>query len=380
MSRGTSGILVSIVIDNYNYGRFLGDAIRSALGQSYPCTETIVVDDGSTDCSREVIGSFSDRIIPVLKENGGQASAFNAGFAASRGDMVIFLDSDDELLPDTAGRVAAAIRANPELAKVMYRMEIIDAAGTPTGRVKPAPHLPLRSGDIRRHTRTFPYDQSWMATSGNAFAAGVLRQILPIPEDTYSFCADWYVSHLSALFGPVLFLEEIGARYRLHGSNNHEVSDLNLEQIRKSIGYMRSTSVDISLVAHRLGLEPDLKRPEDILSVSYVASRLVSLKLDPIRHPVQGDGSWRALWDGTRATCGRFDVSLSMKAAYLLWFALTAVAPRPLARRLAELFFFPETRPRFGGLLEHLHRPDEGRKPLPLTSAARLRHGGNDST
>ena len=91
--------LASIIINNYNYGVFLREAVDSALNQTYLNTEVIVVDDGSTDRSREIIASYGDQIIPVLKGNGGQASAFNAGFAASRGEVVFFLDSDDILLP-----------------------------------------------------------------------------------------------------------------------------------------------------------------------------------------------------------------------------------------------------------------------------------------
>src|SRR5215217_1250210 len=90
---------VSVVVNNYNYGRFLGEAIDSALAQTYPRTEVVVVDDGSTDDSCSVIAGYDGRVVPVLKENGGQASAFNAGFAASRGDIVIFLDADDYLFP-----------------------------------------------------------------------------------------------------------------------------------------------------------------------------------------------------------------------------------------------------------------------------------------
>src|SRR5262249_37192835 len=75
----------SIVINNYNYGRFLREAITSALNQTPSGVEIIVVDDGSLDDSREVIAAFGERVIPVLKENGGQASALNAGFRASRG-------------------------------------------------------------------------------------------------------------------------------------------------------------------------------------------------------------------------------------------------------------------------------------------------------
>src|SRR5262249_61789343 len=91
-------VTASIVINNYNYGRFLRDAIGSALNQSYPHVEVIVVDDGSTDGSREIIAGYGDRIIPVLKQNGGQASAYNARVARSCGKVMLFLDSDDMLL------------------------------------------------------------------------------------------------------------------------------------------------------------------------------------------------------------------------------------------------------------------------------------------
>ena len=84
--------LVSIIINNYNYGRFLAAAIDSALTQSYAQTEVIVVDDGSTDDSHAILASYGARITPVLTANGGQASAFNAGFARGRGDIVIGQD------------------------------------------------------------------------------------------------------------------------------------------------------------------------------------------------------------------------------------------------------------------------------------------------
>ena len=99
--------LVSIIISSYNYARFLPEAIDSALNQSYPNTEVIVVDDGSTDGSPGILAGYSDRIHAILKENGGQASALNAGFQASRGSVVLFVDSDDRLLP---GAVAEAVR------------------------------------------------------------------------------------------------------------------------------------------------------------------------------------------------------------------------------------------------------------------------------
>src|SRR5579864_5011090 len=86
--------LISVLINNHNYGRYLKAAIDSALDQTYPAVEIVVVDDGSTDNSRELIAAYGGRVIPVLQANGGQGSAFNAGVAASRGDILCFLDAD----------------------------------------------------------------------------------------------------------------------------------------------------------------------------------------------------------------------------------------------------------------------------------------------
>ena len=102
--------LVSILINNYNYDQFLHDAISSALNQTYPNIEIVVVDDGSTDNSSEIIASYGDAIIPVLKANGGQASAFNAGFAASRGDIICFLDADDIFIPEKVDEVVLILK------------------------------------------------------------------------------------------------------------------------------------------------------------------------------------------------------------------------------------------------------------------------------
>ena len=87
-----SGPLVSVLINNYNYQQYLEQAIDSALAQDYVPIEIIVVDDGSTDDLRSIIGRYGSKIRAVFKSNGGQASAFNAGVNASRGDILCFLD------------------------------------------------------------------------------------------------------------------------------------------------------------------------------------------------------------------------------------------------------------------------------------------------
>src|SRR5258708_23789619 len=88
-SAQSARILVSIVIPNYNYGRYLRIAIDSALGQTYSPVEVIVVDDGSTDDSRGIIESYGERVTPIVKANGGHRSANYPRVSRNRRDIVI---------------------------------------------------------------------------------------------------------------------------------------------------------------------------------------------------------------------------------------------------------------------------------------------------
>jgi glycosyltransferase involved in cell wall biosynthesis len=333
--------LVSIIIDNYNYGQFLPEAIDSALGQTYPKIEVIVVDDGSTDHSREVIASYGAQIIPALKTNGGQASAFNAGFALSRGEIIIFLDADDMLLPSIVEDVAHEFQTNPDIAKVQYRLAVVDAAGAPTGTLIPSERVRMLAGDIRRHVLAFPDDVPYPATSGHAFSADILRRILPAPEQAYGRVgADLYLYHLSSLCAPVALLETVGAYYRAHGANNHHVGELDLEQTRQIIVRSAVTHRYIKQFADSVGLGGFPADPAHVRSVTFFAHRMISLKLDSQRHPIAGDTVLGLWFGGIAAAFGRFDVPWPVKLLYAGWFTVMAPAPKPIARYLANLFFF----------------------------------------
>jgi glycosyltransferase involved in cell wall biosynthesis len=124
-------ICVSIVIPCYNHAHFLSEAIRSAVNQSWPQCEVIVVDDGSTDQSGAVARQFAG--VTVLRQrNRGLAAARNAGLEASHGDIVIFLDADDRLWPDAARLAVKAFEAQPLAAMVFGGCRVIDEAGAPT--------------------------------------------------------------------------------------------------------------------------------------------------------------------------------------------------------------------------------------------------------
>jgi glycosyltransferase involved in cell wall biosynthesis len=91
--------LVSVIMPAYNTARYIREAIDSVLDQDYPSKELIVIDDGSTDGTLEVLRSYGDRITLIEQRNQGSAVARNAGLAAARGECIAFLDSDDIWLP-----------------------------------------------------------------------------------------------------------------------------------------------------------------------------------------------------------------------------------------------------------------------------------------
>ncbi len=216
-------IKASIIISSYNYGRYVGEAIESALAQTYAPTEIIVVDDGSTDDSRQVISHYADRVRVVFKENGGQASAFNTGFAMSRGDIIIFLDSDDTLLPEAVAKVIPLFAENP--AKVHWPLWEVDGNGVRLNKI--VPQLPLSEGDLRPAIlRAGANGYIWSPTSGNVWSRRLLEQVLPMPEPEFVTCPDYYLSTLAPLYGTILRLTEPYSCKRTHGKNQRWVQPL----------------------------------------------------------------------------------------------------------------------------------------------------------
>jgi hypothetical protein len=213
--------LVSIIISSYNYGRFLKECIDSALNQTYGNVEVIVVDDGSTDDSSDVIAGYGKSIISLQKKNGGQASALNAGYALSRGEVVMFLDSDDCLLPKAVESVLRVFDS-PDVVKAHWKLLVIDEQGRRTGQTRP--FFSLSEGDLRqdRARNGIQHYGDWPATSGNAWSRRVLEKLLPIPEAAYRTCPDVYLSILAPVFGQVRRLAEPQTCYRVHGRNHWE--------------------------------------------------------------------------------------------------------------------------------------------------------------
>jgi hypothetical protein len=179
--------------------------------------------------------------------------------------------------------------------------------------------------------------------------------ILPIPERQFASCPDWYLVHLTPLLGRVVSLPDVAAFYRVHGGNSYEQAEarLDLEHVRQTIVYAAATTQALERLADELGFD---RPPGAILSVSDLANRLVSRKLDPVRHPHASDGVWHLAAAGARAATRRFDVSAAMKGLYVAWFVAMAAAPRGSAGRLAELLLLPDRRAHLNRVLGRLHR------------------------
>lgn len=345
---------VDVIVNNFNYAPYLRAAIDSALAQTHPGTRVIVVDDGSTDESPAIIRSYGDRIRAVFKANGGQASAMNAGIESAEGDVIIFLDADDTLEPQATQEVADAFAREPGLARVHYRLGVVDSEGRGTGETKPPGRLGLAHGDLTTATLRTPFDAAWLPTSGNAFAAWALRRISPIPEDQYRLCADWYIVHVSSLLGPVAAIDAPLARYRMHGANgfSRPGGDLDLPHLGETVGYARITRDHIHRIARQEGIPHDARLTA---SMCDVANRAVLLR-EGAATAGPRDSRRGLLRLGARACSGRSDVGIVMKAMFLAWLVAMLTVPRRAARWLGEVFLVPERRRRLNALLGALHR------------------------
>jgi GT2 family glycosyltransferase len=110
---------VAAIIITYNYGRFVGQAIESVLGQTLRPDEIIVVDDGSTDDTAEVVARYAhEGVRYIYKENGGQSSACNVGIKESTSELIAFLDADDMWLPDKIERQVEHMRSHPQVSLI----------------------------------------------------------------------------------------------------------------------------------------------------------------------------------------------------------------------------------------------------------------------
>lgn len=333
-------ILVSIIINNYNYDRFLGEAIDSALNQSYEHVEVIVVDDGSTDNSRQIISEYGDRIIPILQANGKQAAAFNSGFARSQGEIIIFLDSDDYLYPQAVSEIMALW--HPGLAKVHYRLSVVDGAGESLGYSSPQGSVPLSQGKV---WQTLLSRGGYVSTptSGNALNRKALKDLFPIP-DRYKLTADDYLSFQVPFYGEVAAIESPLGVYRVHDSNQWALATVTGDRFKRFVHHDLENFDLLTRKAKDLGHQV----PKDLEQRSFARlwSRIISLRLNQQTHPIQSDRSYLLIYWGIKCLWQYSDFNVPKRLFYSLWFIWVGLMPLPLAKPAISWLYAPHHRPK----------------------------------
>jgi Glycosyl transferase family 2 len=330
----------SIIINNYNYDRFLAEAINSALNQTYPHTEVIVVDDGSTDNSREIIAGYGDRIASIFQENGKQGAALNSGFAASSGDLVLFLDSDDYLLPMAVERIMEVWK--PGVGKIHYRLQVVDTEGQPSGAFIPTITAKLASGEVWRELiQTSGYCSTCM--SGNAYGRKTLTQVFPIPDD-YKTTADDYLMISTPFYGELVGIEDPLATYRIHTSNQWALTSVSGSRFRRFVEHDLQNFALLQQRAKEFGLEvpPDL----ETRSFARLWSRLASLRLEPQAHPVPSDRPLQLTYWGIRSLWQFSEFNWQKRIIYSIWFLWVGLMPVSLANVGIVWLQAPHLRPK----------------------------------
>ena len=324
---------VSVVITCYNYAAYVAQSIDSALGQSHPALEIIVVDDGSSDDSLAVIRRYADRVHVVAQPNTGQIVATNRAYALTRGDIVMFLDADDLL---AAGAIAAVVgQWRPGVVKAQYELDVIDQRGERLGR-RFCNYAPGYDGAaIRAEFQRFG-SYLWPVTSGNAYGRGFLSQLMPLEAKG----PDGPLNTVAPLYGEVLVIHRVLGFYRLHGNNqsNHGTTSASLglrftKQVDMRMGEIHYLTRHAALRGATLPAGNLLD--QDLFMVNY---RLMLQKLGEPYQTAERDtalGIWRA---GMHLLATRA-MPLRRKSVHAAWLTILLLSPRALARGLIQLRF-----------------------------------------
>jgi glycosyltransferase involved in cell wall biosynthesis len=210
--------ILSVLIDTYNHEQYIEQAVVSAVEQDFPPEdfEILVVDDGSTDRTPDIVRKFAPRVRLLRKKNGGQASAFNAAYSELRGDIVSFLDGDDWWLPGKLAAVTAALGQNSDIAGIGHGYyEFNEVTGESKLR-KPPQSLLVRLSTPEAARQCW-LDLTYVHMAAFTVRRSVLDKCIPIPE-TLIFDADAPIA-MAAMAHGALLLDQPLLYYRVHSNN-----------------------------------------------------------------------------------------------------------------------------------------------------------------
>jgi len=255
--------LVSVIVPAFNNGRFIGPALESLFRQTYPeeRREIIVVDDGSTDDTPEIIKKCGQEIIYIRLEHKGIAGARNAGISHARGEIITFLDSDDLWREERLQKVVERFTENPRAGMVYHPVELIDSEGNTI---------------VRNFYLAFGYKEGISGWVGNEIASGkifsggssfafrkdIVDMLSPVPEDVRRG-VDYYMTVISSCYAPAEYIPQILGKYRLHAGNVTMSAGLDdkmtLAEINRDFAHTRQKVIEkISSLRNPCANTPDL--------------------------------------------------------------------------------------------------------------------------
>lgn len=233
--------LVSVLISNYNYASYLGQAIESVLAQTYDNFEIVICDDGSTDRSREILeryASLDSRIKPILRENRGQSQALTTAFYRSLGEVICFLDADDAFLHDKLRMVVNALAANPESGLGVNRMLLVDKARKCLAEMPSLYNLPSGWRGPQMSSSGPRILPGLPPTSGLSLHRSVAEAIFPLPVALAAY-SDTLIQVVAPLMTPIVAIDTPLSEYRVHDTNIAGVTRFTESRLRNIVLYER---------------------------------------------------------------------------------------------------------------------------------------------
>jgi glycosyltransferase involved in cell wall biosynthesis len=268
--------LVTALIDTYNHERYIDQALVSVLEQGLSAEELeiVVVDDGSTDRTPEIIQRFAPRVRHVRKKNGGQASAFNVGFREAHGEIIALLDGDDWWAKGKLKAVLDALEENPEVGAVSHGYYEFNEGTQEPPRVRVPAAQSVLSITNREAISKALTAWSFLLMGALTVRRKVMEWILPIPEELV-YMADTAIQ-TSGIVHRTLLLDKPLFYYRYHGQNFFAIDPTNRSKLHRK--YEMTELVYGRL--YRMLLERGLPRDQvsDLIEPNWIALRRISLK------------------------------------------------------------------------------------------------------
>lgn len=248
--------LVSVLIDTYNHERYIAQAIVSAVEQGFPASdfEVVVVDDGSTDRTPEIVRKFAPRVRLLRKRNGGQASAFNTAIPELRGQIVSFLDGDDWFAPGKLATVMTALEEHPEVDAVGHGYYEYDERTASSVIRAPAEgfYADISSPEAAR----IAYSAWPFLIMGSLTARRAALTRLGRIRHSLTFCADSPIALGCAASG-VWICPGPFCYYRHHTASRYADRESSAEKLRISFQMKQRMYAEVEVVLRRLGVPED---------------------------------------------------------------------------------------------------------------------------